>query len=176
MRSRRAPIAFILLLALGVVSAGCFNAVNSGKTVTDAITIASGTVQSVVEPGATGATTGTTATTSTSATTATGTTATTATTATGTTTGTTGTSTTGGQDFTAARDTFKSTCGGCHTLKDAGTNGTVGPNLDTLSPHPDLARIEQQIANGGAVMPAGLLKGAQATAVATYVEAVAGKS
>jgi mono/diheme cytochrome c family protein len=173
MRSRRAPIAFILLLALGVITAGCFNAVNSGKTVTDAITIASGTVQSVVEPGATGAQTGTTATTGT---TTTGTT-TTGTTATGTTAATgTGTTTTGGQDFTAARDTFKSTCGTCHTLKDAGTNGTVGPNLDTLTPHPDLARIEQQIANGGAVMPAGLLKGAQATAVATYVEAVAGKS
>jgi mono/diheme cytochrome c family protein len=174
MRSRRAPIAFILLLALGVITAGCFNAVNSGKTVTDAITVASGTVQTVVEPGATGAQTGTTGTTATPATgtTATGTTATTATT--GTT--ATGTTTTGGQDFTAARDTFKSTCGTCHTLKDAGTNGTVGPNLDTLTPHPDLARIEQQIANGGAVMPAGLLKGADATAVATYVEAVAGKS
>ncbi len=28
-------------------------------------------------------------------------------------------------------------CGGCHTLSDAGTSGTVGPNLDSLQPSYD---------------------------------------
>ena len=30
----------------------------------------------------------------------------------------------------AGRDLFIPRCGGCHTLADAGTNGTIGPDLD----------------------------------------------
>ncbi len=30
----------------------------------------------------------------------------------------------------AGKDLFTQRCGGCHTLADAGTNGTIGPNLD----------------------------------------------
>jgi mono/diheme cytochrome c family protein len=48
-----------------------------------------------------------------------------------TTTGATGT--TSGGDLAAGRELFVSTgCGTCHTLQKAGTNGTVGPNLDSL--------------------------------------------
>ena len=49
----------------------------------------------------------------------------------------------------------------------------MGPNLDQLKP--DDARVARQIANGGQIMPPGLLKGQQAKDVAAYVAAVAGK-
>jgi cbb3-type cytochrome c oxidase subunit III len=66
-------------------------------------------------------------------------------------------------------------CGGCHTLKDAGTTGNVGPNLDQLKP--SKARVVRQVTNGGAVMPAfkNSLSKAQIEAVAAYVSSVAGK-
>ena len=35
---------------------------------------------------------------------------------------------------TNGKSIFKSQCASCHTLKDAGTTGTVGPNLDQLMP------------------------------------------
>jgi len=66
-------------------------------------------------------------------------------------------------------------CGGCHTLKDAGASGTVGPNLDQLKPSE--SRVQHQVEVGGAVMPAfkGRLSAAQIAAVAKYVSSVAGK-
>jgi len=62
-------------------------------------------------------------------------------------------------------------CGGCHTLKAAGSTGTVGPNLDTLKP--PLARIVLQVNNGGGPMPAfqGQLTNQQIQDVAAYVYA-----
>ena len=42
-------------------------------------------------------------------------------------------------------------CGGCHTLKDAGTSGNVGPNLDQLKPSE--ARVAHQVEVGGGPMP-----------------------
>lgn len=71
---------------------------------------------------------------------------------------------------------FQSNCGSCHTLKNAGTSGTVGPNLDSLKP--SQATVERQVTNGGAVMPAfkGTLTAAQITDVAKYVSSVAGKA
>ena len=75
-----------------------------------------------------------------------------------------------------AKKTFVSTCGGCHTLADAGTKGSSGPNLDDLKP--DAARVEAAIKNGGAsgtTMPKNLLEGDEAVAVAEYVSSVAGK-
>ena len=65
---------------------------------------------------------------------------------------------------------FTQSCGTCHTLSDAGTNGNVGPDLDQLKP--DKARVESAIENGGAgsgAMPADIVTGAEAEAVATYV-------
>jgi cbb3-type cytochrome c oxidase subunit III len=62
----------------------------------------------------------------------------------------------GGGGQTAApsdpKAVFVQNCGGCHTLGDAGTNGTVGPNLDQLKPSLDAA--VKQITNGGGGMPA----------------------
>lgn len=75
-------------------------------------------------------------------------------------------------DMDAARDTFAASCGGCHALSDAGTNGAVGPGLDTTKMNAD--EIEQQILNGGGAMPPGLLQGDDAAAVAQYVAGAAG--
>jgi mono/diheme cytochrome c family protein len=71
---------------------------------------------------------------------------------------------------------FTANCGSCHTLKEAGTSGEVGPNLDELEP--DLATVEQQVQNGGGGMPAfgkeGTLSPEEITAVAMYVSTEAG--
>src|SRR5205814_585773 len=66
-------------------------------------------------------------------------------------------------------------CAGCHTLKNAGTTGTVGPNLDQLMP--PFATVRRQVTNGGAKMPAfkAVLTKAQIDAVAKYVSSHAGK-
>jgi len=76
---------------------------------------------------------------------------------------------------TNGKSIFKSQCSSCHTLKDAGATGTVGPNLDQLKP--PFSIVQHQVINGGAVMPAfkGKLTDAQIRAVARYVSSVAGK-
>ncbi len=82
----------------------------------------------------------------------------------------------GGSPLAEGKQVFGSAgCGGCHTLKDSGASGTVGPNLDTLKP--SKARVAHQVTNGGAIMPAfkGKLTPAQIDAVAAYVASVAGK-
>jgi mono/diheme cytochrome c family protein len=70
---------------------------------------------------------------------------------------------------------FTTNCSSCHTLAAAGASGTVGPNLDKLKPA--FARVQKQVINGGAVMPAfkGQLSPAQIRAVAKYVSQNAGK-
>jgi cbb3-type cytochrome c oxidase subunit III len=77
---------------------------------------------------------------------------------------------------TDGREIFIAKCGGCHTLKAAGTTGTAGPNLDQLKPQFD--RAKQQVINGGGIMPAfkDTLTAAQIDAVARYVAEQAGKS
>ena len=79
------------------------------------------------------------------------------------------------KNTTNGKDIFTANCGSCHTLKDAGTNGTVGPNLDQLKP--SLAIVQHQVINGGGAMPAfkGTLTPAQITAVAKYVSSSAGR-
>jgi cbb3-type cytochrome c oxidase subunit III len=81
----------------------------------------------------------------------------------------------GGGGGTDGKSIFTANCSSCHTLKDAGSSGTVGPNLDQLKP--DLARVQQQVIHGGGAMPAfkGQLTDAQIKAVAKYVSSVAGK-
>ena len=76
---------------------------------------------------------------------------------------------------TDGKTIFKAKCGSCHTLADAATSGTVGPNLDALKPPFD--RVKTQVINGGGAMPAfkDTLTDAQITAVAKYVSSVAGK-
>jgi mono/diheme cytochrome c family protein len=73
-------------------------------------------------------------------------------------------------DAAAGKAVFASAgCGGCHTLKAAGTNGTVGPDLDQLKP-PE-AVIVHQVEVGGGPMPAfkGQLSQKQIQDVAAYV-------
>ena len=82
----------------------------------------------------------------------------------------------GGSPTAAGKQVFASAgCGGCHTLKDAGSTGNVGPNLDQLKPSG--ATVAHQVEVGGGPMPAfkGTLSPAQIAAVAAYVSSVAGK-
>jgi mono/diheme cytochrome c family protein len=54
----------------------------------------------------------------------------------------------GGDD---PKSIFTSNCGSCHVLADAGTSGTIGPNLDESKPA--LQEAIRQIENGGGGMP-----------------------
>lgn len=85
------------------------------------------------------------------------------------------TTTSGGGGNAQGKSIFTANCASCHTLKDAGTHGTVGPNLDQLKPSEP--RVEKQVTNGGAIMPPfkNTLTPAQIKAVAEYVSSVAGK-
>jgi mono/diheme cytochrome c family protein len=78
----------------------------------------------------------------------------------------------------------KGTCGSCHTLQRANTHGTQGPNLDQafaearrdgLGSTTVEGVVRRQIAHPrkGSIMPAGLVKGADARDVAAYVALVA---
>ncbi len=60
-------------------------------------------------------------------------------------------------------------CGGCHTMKAAGSTGAVGPDLDQAKPGQDL--VIQRVTNGINVMPAfgGQLSTSQIQDVASYV-------
>jgi mono/diheme cytochrome c family protein len=87
---------------------------------------------------------------------------------------TTGTAKSNG-DATAGKKVFLSAgCTGCHTLKDAGSTGNVGPNLDQLKP--SFAAVQHQVEHGGGAMPAfkGQLSQTQIDNVAAYVSSVAG--
>jgi len=76
---------------------------------------------------------------------------------------------------TNGKKIFQQECASCHTLKDAGATGTVGPNLDQLKAAFPI--VKKQVTNGGAVMPAfkNKLTKAQIDAVAKYVATHAGK-
>jgi cytochrome c553 len=67
-----------------------------------------------------------------------------------------------------------SACGGCHTLADAGSSGTVGPNLDESMPDYELAL--DRVTNGQGGMPSfsSTLTEQQLADVAAYVSSVAG--
>jgi mono/diheme cytochrome c family protein len=77
-------------------------------------------------------------------------------------------------EFAEGESIFTTTCGSCHTLKEAGTSGEVGPNLDELEP--SQATVEKQVTNGGGGMPAfgGTLSKAEIKTVALYVSVMAG--
>jgi mono/diheme cytochrome c family protein len=89
---------------------------------------------------------------------------------------TTATTTTGGGSVAQGKAVFqKAGCASCHTLKDAGATGTVGPNLDERTPSKQL--VVERVTNGKPPMPSfkGQLSDAEINAVATYVSTVAGK-
>jgi mono/diheme cytochrome c family protein len=50
---------------------------------------------------------------------------------------------------------FVEKCGSCHTLKAAGTTGTVGPDLDQALPGQSPAQVEQSIVDPGSELTAG---------------------
>jgi mono/diheme cytochrome c family protein len=73
---------------------------------------------------------------------------------------------------------FQINCGACHTLAAAGTDGLVGPNLDERFGTGSKSSLQKStyttvlttIQNGlGGRMPKGILRGAQARAVAKFV-------
>jgi mono/diheme cytochrome c family protein len=70
---------------------------------------------------------------------------------------------------TDGKGIFASSCGSCHTLADAGTSGTVGPNLDDSKPPKSL--VIDRVTNGQGAMPSfkDSLDEAQIEAVADYV-------
>jgi mono/diheme cytochrome c family protein len=99
---------------------------------------------------------------------------------------------TGGGDAAAGKELFtgKGQCGSCHTLADAGTKGVIGPDLDDafhqaredgLGEATIRAIVRDQISypieapnTGAPGMPADLVTGDDADAVAAYVASVAG--
>jgi mono/diheme cytochrome c family protein len=73
-------------------------------------------------------------------------------------------------DPVAGKVVFKTgPCAGCHTLADAGTTGTVGPNLDQAKP--PLSLVVDRVTNGRGAMPSfkGQLTTKQIADVAAYV-------
>jgi len=79
-------------------------------------------------------------------------------------------------DPVAGKEVFlgASSCGGCHTLADAGTAGAVGPNLDESKPSYELAL--DRVTNGQGGMPSfsSTLSEQQIADVAAYVSSAAG--
>lgn len=93
-------------------------------------------------------------------------------------------------DKIGGKQLFVKNCGSCHTLRDAGTTGAVGPDLDYafvqsridgLGESAILQVVRAQIAypvtspsTGAPGMPANIVEGQEADDVATYVASVAG--
>jgi cbb3-type cytochrome c oxidase subunit III len=103
--------------------------------------------------------------------------------------GTNGLPAAGAGDTTLGKELFKAKCAACHTLADAGTKGTIGPNLDDafresrrdgLGDRTIESVIRGQIAypvehpsTGSPGMPADIVTGDDAVSVAAYVASVA---
>jgi mono/diheme cytochrome c family protein len=79
-------------------------------------------------------------------------------------------------DPVAGKQVFlgSSGCGTCHTLADAGTSGTIGPNLDDSQPSAEL--VVDRVTNGQGAMPSfsSSLSEQQIADVAAYVSSSAG--
>jgi cytochrome c6 len=103
----------------------------------------------------------------------TGETSATTTTAATTTQATTTTTTTGGGNAgnpTAGKAIFASAgCASCHTLRAAGSHGTIGPNLDERRPSMD--KVVERVTEGKGMMPSfkGQLTASQIQSVAAFV-------
>jgi mono/diheme cytochrome c family protein len=65
-------------------------------------------------------------------------------------------------------------CGSCHALADAGTSGTIGPNLDDSQPSSEL--VVDRVTNGAGAMPSfsDQLSEEEIANVAAYVSTAAG--
>jgi len=76
---------------------------------------------------------------------------------------------------TAGAKVFKTAaCGSCHTLKAAGADGQIGPNLDTV--RPSFGTVRAKVEQGGGGMPSfsGQLSAEQIRDVAAFVAKNAG--
>jgi cytochrome c5 len=75
------------------------------------------------------------------------------------------------------REVFRLQCATCHTLAAAKAVGKVGPNLDDLKPPKALLldAIQNGRIRGNGTMPARLVTGRDADAVASFVSKVAGQ-
>jgi hypothetical protein len=89
-----------------------------------------------------------------------------------------------GKELFVAGADGKAGCGSCHTLADAGTAGTTGPNLDQafgyackqgFDEDTVFSVVHGQIDLASGAMPADLVTGQDAVDVAAYVASVAGK-
>lgn len=88
-------------------------------------------------------------------------------------------------DAASGKQLFVERCGSCHTMADAGTSGTVGPNMDDAfagsraqgfeeSTFADVVRWQIAYPGIGLGMPADLVTGEDADDVAAYVARYAG--
>ena len=79
-------------------------------------------------------------------------------------------------DPVAGKEVFlgASGCGSCHALADAGTSGTIGPNLDDSQPSSEL--VVDRVTNGAGAMPSfsSTLSEEDIANVAAYVSTAAG--
>jgi mono/diheme cytochrome c family protein len=79
---------------------------------------------------------------------------------------------------------FSQRCAGCHTLTPAGTQGSANRNVRVQGPNLDQRKEKMKdvlfaIRNGGfsgAIMPANIVTGHEATEVAQFVSKYAGES
>jgi mono/diheme cytochrome c family protein len=99
-------------------------------------------------------------------------------------TGMEGANTTNGKTLFVSGANGNASCGSCHTLLDAGTSGTVGPNLDQalgyscaqgFAESTIYSAVLGQIDLAQGAMPPDLVTGQDAVDVAAYVASVAGK-
>jgi mono/diheme cytochrome c family protein len=83
-----------------------------------------------------------------------------------------------GGDPSAGKALFIQGCGSCHTLQDAATQGTIGPNLDNafaadrkqgFKPSTIQQVVRDQIELAVPPMPANIFRGADAESVSAYV-------
>lgn len=76
-----------------------------------------------------------------------------------------------GDPFAGTNVYITASCGSCHALADAGTTGTIGPNLDETQPSFELT--VDRVTNGAGAMPAfaGQLSPLEIDDVAAYVVA-----
>jgi ABC-type transport system substrate-binding protein len=167
MRARRVLPVLLVLATVAAGATGCFSSKVASTTISEEVTVGEGSTATTVNPatatGAEGSTSTETASTGETQTESSGSSSNETTSGGG-----------SGADVAAGKSLFTSTCGGCHKLKDAGTTGNVGPDLDSLAPL-TAERVATQIENGGGAMPPKLLTGKDAENTAAYVASVAGK-
>jgi mono/diheme cytochrome c family protein len=80
-------------------------------------------------------------------------------------------------DEVTGRAFFAETCKACHTLAAVNAVARIGPDLDSLKPSAALVlyAIHNGFSGSSGAMPAGLYSGKDASDIASFVAAVAGR-